>query len=427
MDPSKIHPRLQDALSDVVGTRDLAAVEEKLPVILRYADTTRGLGVTTMSVGRSYSIIPAMAGQATPTEIEQLSEDPAVELVWLDEEVHTCLDVSVPRIGTPRVWDVGPTGAGVKVAIIDTGIDPDHPDLAGRVAEMTDFTGEGPRDNNGHGTHVASIAAGTGEASSGAYRGVAPGATLLAAKVLRGNGSGLMSDVMAGIEWAVDQEANVANLSLGSSGPCDGTDAISVTCDAAVDLGLVVCVAAGNDGPTGRVGSPGCANKVITIGASTDDDEIARFSSRGPTSDGRVKPDVLFPGVNIIAAQAEGTGMGRPRDEGYTEASGTSMATPHAAGAAALLLEANPSLTPAQIKDIFTQAAIDLELDPNTQGAGRVDVYEAYRLATSEEPVPEPEPEPTPEPEPEPTPPPTPEPPGDGCLTQVMRALGLAK
>lgn len=421
MDLAKIHPRLQSELERAVGTRDPDAVEERLPVIVRYTETTRDIDVTPMNVERSYSIIAAMAGQATPEQIEQLSEDPGVTVVWLDEEVHTCLDVSVPMLDTPQVWDAGVTGTGVTIAVVDTGIDPDHPDLTGRVAEMVDFTGEGARDNNGHGTHCAGIAAGSGEASDGTYRGVAPGATLLGAKVLRGSGTGRMSDVMAGVEWAVDEGADVISLSLGSPGPCDGTDALSVTCDAAVDLGVVICAAAGNDGPSGRVGSPGCARNVITIGASDDDDRVASFSSRGPTGDGRIKPDVVFPGVNIVAARADGTGMGRPRDDTYTEASGTSMATPHAAGAAALLLEAEPSLAPAQIKEYFTGAAIDLELEPNTQGAGRVDVYNAYRFAIGEEPVPEPEPEP--EPEPTPTPPPEPVP-GDGCLTQALRLLG---
>jgi serine protease AprX len=239
--------------------------------------------------------------------------------------------------------------------------------------------------------------------------GVAPEALLLVAKVLRNDGSGFMSDVMSGIDWAVDQGAQVINLSLGSDGACDGTDALSVTCDAAVARGIVLCVAAGNAGPGPRtVGSPGCARNVITVGASTDNDAIASFSSRGPTLDGRVKPDIVFPGQNIVAARAKGTSMGTPQGEFYTSASGTSMATPHCSGAVALLLAAEPSLTPAQVKQRLMSTAVNLGLDSNSQGAGRADVYAAVHPS-----VPVPEPTPTPEPTPAPNPP--------GCLEAILR------
>lgn len=432
MNPEKIHPRLQAVLQAETGVSDVRELatrtDHRVPVICKYREAdvaTRR--VQTLAARRAYRLVPAVALELMPADIAALSDDPEVDVIWYDEEVHTCLDVSVPKIKAPQVWDAGVRGAGIKIAVVDTGIDPNHPDFAGRIVAMTDFTGEGAADNHGHGTHVASIAAGSGAASGGKFVGVAPEALLLAAKVLRGNGSGRTSDVMAGVEWAVDEGAHVINLSLGSSFSCDGTDALSVLCNNAVAAGVVVCVAAGNAGPAARtVGSPGCASDVITVGASDDEDAVASFSSRGPTADGRVKPDVLFPGVNIVAARASGTSMGTPVDEAYTQASGTSMATPHAAGAAALLLAANPALTPAQVKEIFRQAAIDLGLDPNMQGAGRVDVLAAYQLAIGGAPTPPPTPTPPPEPPEPPTPPPTP-PPGDGCLTAVVRMFGLGK
>jgi serine protease AprX len=222
----------------------------------------------------------------------------------------------------------------------------------------------------------------------------------------------MMSDVMAGIEWAVEQEVHVIGLSLGGPAPCDGTDALSETCDAAVETGVVVCAAAGNQGPGAfTVGSPGCARQVITIGASTDNDTMANFSSRGPTSDNRVKPDIVFPGVGIISCRAKGTNMGNVIGDHYTEASGTSMATPHAVGTAALLLQAKPDLTPVQVKELVMTTALDLNLDPNTQGSGRADVYKAFVELAPEPPPPEPMPEPPPAPTPEPPPNPTPEPP----------------
>jgi subtilisin family serine protease len=323
-----------------------------------------------------FSLIPAAALQASADQIDALAADPAVERIWPDMLVHTCLDASVPHINAPQVWAAGFTGRNVPVAIVDTGIDPGHPDFAARISAMEDFTGEGPRDNHGHGTHVAGIVAGAGNR----YKGVAPEARIYAAKVLHGNGSGYMSEVMAGLEWAVEQKVKVINLSLGGVGPCDGTDALSVTCDAAVDNGVMVCVAAGNYGPTASsVGPPGCARKVLTVGAASKADAIASFSARGPTADGRVKPDLLLPGVDIVSCRAQGTTMGSPVDTLYTRASGTSMATPHAAGVVALLLEAFPALTPAQLKERMMNTAINLNLDANTQGRGRADAYAAYQ------------------------------------------------
>ena len=160
------------------------------------------------------------------------------------------------------------------------------------------------------------------------------------------------------------------------------------------------------------MGSPGCARRVITVGASTDNDTVASFSSRGPTSDNRVKPDIVFPGVDIISCRAKGTSMANVVDDYYTEASGTSMATPHAVGTAALLLQAKPNLSPAQVKELMMATALNLNLDRNTQGSGRAEVYRAFvQIAPVPEPPPEPTPEPTPAPTPEPTPVPTPEPP----------------
>lgn len=414
--PAKIHPNLS-AQMQVQVTKRVPA--QPLPVIIKYRPGIRGVAAAVEGVVATtftYSLIPASAHQATMDAVNALSDRDDVEMIWYDEPVHTMLDVSVPLIGVPQVWEAGVTGKDIKVGIVDTGIDPTHPDLAGRIAQMKDFTGEGANDNNGHGTHVAGIVGGTGASSNGKYKGVAPECIFYTAKVLRGSGSGSTSWVMAGIEWAVQQGVQVINLSLGSDGACDGTDALSVLCDAAVSNGVVVCVAAGNAGPGAKtVGSPGCAKQVITVGATNDSDQVTSFSSRGPTSDGRVKPDICFPGASIVACRAAGTSMGTPVNNYYTSASGTSMATPHATGASALLLQANPSLVPQQIKDILMNTAKDLGLDANTQGKGRAQVFLAYQSAIGEPPPPPPTPPPTL--------PPTPEPPGEGCLAMVQRWL----
>lgn len=411
-DPSKIHPRLAERLQ--TQARVILTTPEPLRVIVQYrapvvgvAEAIQGMVATT----RTYHLIAASAHLALPDAINALTDRDEVMMIWYDEPVHTMLDASVPLISVPQVWQSDVTGRGIKVAIVDTGIDLNHPDFAGRIVQIKDFTGEGDVDKNGHGTHVAGIVGGSGAASQGKYRGVAPECSFYIAKVLRGNGSGTMSDVMSGVEWAVEQGAQVVNLSLGSDGACDGTDALSVLCDAAVARGVVLCVAAGNAGPgASTVGSPGCARTVITVGATTKSDQVASFSSRGPTSDGRIKPDVCFPGVSIVACRASGTAMGTPLDAYYTSASGTSMATPHATGACALLLQAKPGLSPQQIKETLMNTAKDLGLDANAQGKGRAQVFDAYQSALEQEPQPQP-----------PAPPP---PPPTGCLAVLRRWLG---
>ncbi|MHA1270428.1 MAG: S8 family peptidase [Candidatus Helarchaeota archaeon] len=358
-----------------------------------------------------YDIIKAIAVETSATEIlETLSPMSDVDIIDEDMEVHIMLSESVPLIKAPQIWADGFDGDGVVVAVVDTGIDDTHPDLKGKVVAKSDFTTEKGTnmenvDGNGHGTHVASTIAGTGAASKGKYKGVAPKAKLIAAKVLASNGSGSFSGVIAGIDWAAKQDIQVMNLSLGANvaGSCDGTDAVCQAVDAAMDKGIVMCIAAGNSGPESKtVGTPGCAKKVITVGATDKSDQIAWFSSRGPTADGRVKPDICLPGFNIVAARAKNTSMGHPIDNYYTSASGTSMATPHCAGVAALLKSYNKDLSSQKIKEIIMKSGIDLKLDPNTQGSGRCDAYAAYEIAkggsqpSPPPPVPEPEPEPKP-------------------------------
>jgi len=400
MREGKIAAPLAAQLTRAVPSQRLRVIVGLRDVGVRAADIMTASSLAIMT----YHLIPAVAVEALPADIIAMAADERISAIWADLPVHIWLDASVPLIGAPRVWEVGYRGRGITVAVVDTGVDQTHPDLAGRVTQTKDITGEGYRDGHGHGTHVAGIIAGNGQASGGRYRGVAPEAEIMAAKVLRSDGSGLTSDVMAGIEWAVEHGAKIINLSLGAAVPCDGTDALSVMCDAAVDRGVVVCVAAGNAGPAaGTVGPPGCARKVITVGATDKSDQVTGFSSRGPTADGRTKPDVCMPGLAITSLRASGTSMGTVLNDYYTSASGTSMATPHCSGAVALLLQARPSLTPAAVKDLLMNTAKNLGVDANAQGAGRVQVYQAYVG--------------------EPAPPPAPEP-GRGCA-QVIPSLFL--
>ncbi|MFE9694082.1 S8 family peptidase [Micromonospora sp. NPDC005806] len=300
--------------------------------------------------------------------------------VWLDGRVHADLEHSVPQIGAPAAWAAGRDGNGVRVAVLDTGVDAGHPDLAGRIAETQDFTGSGSaRDGHGHGTHVASTIAGSGAASSGLRKGVAPGAQLLIGKVLDDGGRGYDSGIIAGMEWAAHSGAKVVSMSLGGS-PTDGTDPMSQAVnDLTAETGTLFVIAAGNFGEASTVGTPGAASAALTVGAVDRDDNLAEFSSRGPRlGDNGLKPEITAPGVGIVAARAAGTTMGTPVDDMYTRASGTSMATPHVAGAAAILAQEHPDWTAGKLKDaLVSTTKANPALTVFEQGGGRVDVARA--------------------------------------------------
>jgi serine protease AprX len=351
--------------------------------------------VTAQSMRKDYSLIPAIAMSVKPSEIDELAEMEEVAEVWYDEKVHAVLDSSMASINVQQVWtDLGIEGEGVSICVLDTGIDVNHPDFAGRLRFVEDLTGSGSAiDVYGHGTHIASIAAGSGVASEGRFRGAAPKASIMAAKVLDDRGNGRMSDVMAGVEWALDKGADVFVLSLSTEDSSDGSDALCTILNAVVEEGKIVVVAAGNGGPAAyTIGSPGAADRAITVGATIDGGEIADYSGRGPTADGRTKPEIVAPGSNVTVALASGTNFGAPMNDFYTNVTGSSMAAPHVAGICALILSANRALLPDDVKWILMDTAVDLGHPPNAQGTGRVDALAAIRaaLAVSTSVAPEP-------------------------------------
>ncbi|WP_326597635.1 S8 family serine peptidase [Streptomyces sp. NBC_01803] len=312
-----------------------------------------------------------------------LAATPGIATIALDGIATKTLDESVAQIGAPEAWEAGYDGEGATIAVLDTGISAEHPDLAGGkvIAEQNFSDAADAEDRDGHGTHVASTAAGTGAHSDGRYSGVAPGANLINGKVLDDYGSGWESDIIEGMQWAVDQGADVVSMSLGGfAGPeIDPMEQAVNTLSAESDALFVI--AAGNSGPEpGTIGSPGTADAALTLGAVDKSDVLADFSSVGPRSrDGGLKPDVTAPGVDITAAGAEGASIweyGTPAaEDGYVAISGTSMATPHAAGAAALLAQAHPDWTGEQIKSALTGSAVTGEgYGAFQQGAGRIDV-----------------------------------------------------
>ncbi|WP_085066567.1 S8 family serine peptidase [Catenuloplanes japonicus] len=299
-----------------------------------------------------------------------------VKKIWLDGKVEAALADSTAQIGAPEVWQNGNTGTGVDVAVLDTGIDAGHPDLADAVAAATSFVpGESVEDGMGHGTHVASTIAGSGAASGGKERGVAPGARLHVGKVLDNEGNGQESWIISGMEWAVrDQHARIVSMSLGGD-PTDGTDPMSVAVNQlSEETGALFVIAAGNSGPSkSTVGTPGAADAALTVGAVDSHDVLAGFSSQGPRAGDRaLKPDLTAPGVNILAARSH---LSEDGEGAYLSMSGTSMATPHVAGAAALVAAAHPELKGQQLKDALvstTKATPDLNAYQG--GTGRLDV-----------------------------------------------------
>ncbi|WP_406320121.1 S8 family serine peptidase [Streptomyces sp. NBC_01637] len=308
--------------------------------------------------------------------------------VWLDAVVQASLDKSVPQIGGPEAWAAGVDGSGTRIAVLDSGVDTTHPDLAGQVVAERNFSqSASTEDLYGHGTHVASIAAGTGAKSGGKYKGVAPGARILNAKVLNDNGSGSMSQVIAGMEWAVAEKADVVNLSLGNE-DSPGIDPMEGAVNRlSAESGTLFVVAAGNSGEqgAGTVGTPGSADAALTVGAVDKQDVLARFSSTGPrVGDGAIKPDMTAPGVAIGAAAAHDSlmaGVGTPVADGYIALNGTSMATPHVAGAAAILAQLHPDWIGDDIKQALVASTTPGSYTPLQQGSGRVDLRQAIEQA----------------------------------------------
>jgi len=380
----------------------------------------------------SYPAINGFAVNLSKGQIIALSQDEDIKLVEFDALVFPHLDSAQNWFGTAKArTDFGVDGnadgslatysAGdVVIAVLDTGIDPSHVDLdGGKIIAWRDATinndQTGPYDELGdcvgHGSHVASIAAGEGQGNPN-FKGVAPGAALVGIKVLslrdvsiKGKPlilcTAATSEIVSGVQWMIDNKATygieVANMSVGSAGCSSGTDSLSTIVNSAVSAGIVMTVSAGNEGPgTCTVGSPAAAASAITVGAMSDVTPRASsasfscgiapyrgfyqvcFSSRGLTFDGRLKPDVSSPG-GYITAVAAGT------VSSYKELSGTSMASPFTAGLAALMLDANPGLTPAQVKSIIESGSVDWgpagkDLD---YGSGRLQGYEAVKTAGS--------------------------------------------
>ncbi|WP_433306874.1 S8 family peptidase [Actinoplanes sp. CA-030573] len=323
------------------------------------------------------------AGPATARSLR-----PGVQRVWLDGKRKITLDHSVPQIGAPTAWKAGYDGTGVTVGILDTGIDQTHPDFAGKIVGTANFTGAPTVDDEvGHGTHVASIIAGSGAASGGRYKGVAPGAKLLIGKVCETEFCD-DSAILAGMAWAAPQ-VKVVSISIGGPDTPEIDPLEQAVNDLTAQYDTLFVIAAGNDGSPGSVGSPSTADAALSVGAVDRDDQLADFSSRGPRAeDHGLKPDITAPGVDIVAAKAKNGVIGDPAPvDGYVSLSGTSMATPHVSGSAAILVQEHPGWSSKLRKNtLMGSAKPTAGVNAFDQGAGRVDVArEITQTVTADE------------------------------------------
>ena len=384
--------RLDPRLFDVTGLLADGYSDRRtdLPIIASTGSGAPGAVVHTMTS------VKARALHTRKKDLGKLwsrvSRKGATGKIWLDAVGHFSGAEGIQQIGAPAAWQAGLTGKGMTVALIDSGVDVTHPDLAGRIAAQVDFTpvadGGQPtstdvHDRAGHGTHVASIVAGNGAASAGRYRGVAPDASIVSAKV--GDYGVAESSVIAAMEWAAGpQHASIVNMSLGfPDAPGDDPVETAVS-ELTKKYGTLFVVASGNDGNNGNnpngaqdydVSSPGSADDALTVGAVDHDDQLAPFSSRGPRlGDDAIKPEITAPGVDVTGARSvdsRGTGF---YDTGY----GTSFAAPHVAGSAVLLKQKHPDWTPATLKAALMGTARPAAgVGVFAQGAGRVDLAAA--------------------------------------------------
>ncbi|GKX31651.1 serine protease AprX [Vallitalea longa] len=318
-----------------------------------------------------------------------------VEAVEHDALITAQMDVARETVNTTWADVRGVSGKGIGIAVVDTGVYP-HQDLTktkNKIVGFKDFVNnkEFPYDDNGHGTHVAGIISGDGYESNGKYKGIAVESNIIGVKVLNKKGSGNISDVLAGIQWILDNRKRfnirIINLSVGMKDIEGEKSALVRGVNAAWDSGLIIVTAAGNNGPEeGTITTPGISRKVITVGSSDDaetvkimEDLISDYSGRGPTKECIKKPDIVAPGSNIIACSTDKEYTPKDKyypnnDIGYTKKSGTSMATPIVSGCIALLLSRHPELTGKDVKLKLKDSAIDLGFSQAHQGWGLIDV-----------------------------------------------------
>jgi serine protease AprX len=413
-------PRGHEKLDETLNSRTTKPGKSRVIVTMKPGwDPTSEVARLGGALGRRLDVIDGVVAELPNGQLRTLANHPGVAHVHHDRATEGSLGRAAATVGARAVWQqYGYNGAGIGVAVIDSGITKFHADLLGakntqRVVKFVDFVHgkKNTYDDYGHGTHVAGIIAGNGLYSFGMQAGIAPAANLVGLKVLNGKGTGVISDVIAAIEYAVANKARynirVINLSVGANVTTSyWNDPLTLAAKRAVDAGIVVVAAAGNRGKNaagetqyGGITAPGNAPWVLTVGASSTegtveryDDTVASYSSRGPTAyDFQAKPDLVAPGTGMVSLSDPASLLYSTKSAAlvslfdakpYLSLSGTSMAAPVVSGTVALMLEANPLLTPNLVKAILQYTAQEYSgYDALTQGAGFLNTKGAVDLA----------------------------------------------
>jgi serine protease AprX len=424
------HPKLDKKLNDRAENASGGRMSRAIVMLYPGCDATKAYAKLNARKARKFHVINADLVEVQNSALTKLADVPCVKSMHWDRPTGGQLNRAAIVEGARAVqMFYGYDGAGVGVAVIDSGIATWHDDLTylgsnpnvkvvggQRVSKFVDFVNGRltPYDDNGHGTHVSGIIAGNGYDTLGARAGIAPAANIVSLKVLDGSGRGFISNVIAALEWTIVNRAahniRVVNVSVGAAvTESYNTDPMTLAAKRVVDAGVVVVTAAGNlgrDRVTGKtvygaITAPANAPWVLTVGAYSHegtlprhDDKVAVYSSRGPTAiDYAAKPDIVATGSAIVSLAAPGSLMYSTKSayllkgllpttyKPYLSLSGTSMASPVVAGAVALMLQANPKLTPNLVKAILQYTAQEYQYDALTQGAGFLNIKGAVDLA----------------------------------------------
>jgi len=424
------HPKLDRKLNDRANLGG-SGTSRAIVVLKPGCDATGDYAKVGGKLGRKLGLINADVVELTNAQLRKLADSKCVDHLSHDRKTGGEMNFASVVEGARAVQaQYGYDGAGIGVAVIDSGITSWHDDLTyrgsspsvkvvngQRVTKFVDFVNGRltPYDDNGHGSHVAGIIAGNGYDTQGARAGIAPAANLISLKVLDSHAGGYISNVIAALDWVatnrVQYNIRVVNVSVGAAvTESYNTDPLTLAAKRVVDQGVVVVTAAGNLGKSstgeaqyGSITAPGNAPWVLTVGAYSHegtlkrgDDKIASYSSRGPSAyDYAAKPDVVATGTGLVSLSVPGSllyttkanlllkgslvslGLSKP----YLSLTGTSMASPVVAGAVALMLQANPKLTPNLVKALIQYTAQDYHYDPLTQGAGFLNIDGAVQLA----------------------------------------------
>ena len=421
------------SLAEALTTMD---PDSRISVIVEFPEGTSSdemvetihlAGLESVQIRYAFHLIPMISLSIRSDDFQALTDIPSIEEISLNQE-RQFLDELVPHetyipaengdgyvhfdsiLAADLMWDEGYNGTGMTIAVLDSGVWSDHPDLKDRLIGFKDLINDNDDmnpadgiyayDDNGHGTACAWIAVGDGTDSGGVLKGIAPGANLLAIKVLDASGSGEDDIIAQGIEFAIQQNVDVISISLGGEWS-DNAFLVEPSLgeiENAVSAGISVVVAAGNSGPAAlTINSPGVAEKAVTVGSSYADTGIVAFSSVGPvlrTSSDPVgytaKPDVVAPGYQIVSGRGNNVDPNEYQPYNvsqyglsYTRWSGTSASTPMIAGMIALLAQKHLALTPIKAKAALMSTARDLGNDPMSQGWGLANVSRASHLLTN--------------------------------------------